>query len=147
MTFQACGSNLSSLYKFVNANLERAVTWFNANELTLNAKKTKYNIFKNKKSHFHPQNLSIGGEIIERIGEDCVTKSFKFLGHMLDDQLTWSHHCDYVRKKISSANFALSRTKNLIPIKARLNVYNSLIHSHLNYGSIVYGSANIKLIT
>ena len=37
-------------------------------------KKTKFILLKNKGRHLHFGELSIGGEIIERIGEDCKKK-------------------------------------------------------------------------
>ena len=61
--------------------------------------KKKYILFYNKKQHIHFENLSFGGQNIERIGEDCPTKSFKFLGHLVDDQLTWKYHINHIAKK------------------------------------------------
>ena len=49
-------------------------------------------LFYNQKTHIHYKNLLYAGDVIERIGGDCKTKSFKFLGTLIDDQLSWPHH-------------------------------------------------------
>ena len=53
---------------------KKAAKWFQANRLTLNVSKTKYIVFRNKNMHFDPSccNKSIGNEILEKIGNDCV---------------------------------------------------------------------------
>ena len=90
-TLQLSGKNLSHLYVKTNYNLRLAEEQFNTNVLSLNTKK-KYMLFYNQKTHIHYKNLLFAGDVIERIGEDCNIKSFKFLGTLIDDQLTWSHH-------------------------------------------------------
>jgi len=40
---------------------------------------------------------------------------------------------------VSSANFALNRTKNILPVNVRKLIYNSLVKSHIEYGIIAYG--------
>ena len=48
------------------------------------------------------------------------------------------------KKKINTANFGLSNTKNLIPLKARCLVYNILVVSHLNYCCTIFGSSPLS---
>ena len=55
--------------------------------------------------------------------------------------MSWLEHIDNIAKKCNSGNFALSRTKNLLPQLARKNIYNSLIKFHLEFGSLIYGTA------
>ena len=86
-TFQLSSSNLISLFENANAELKKATDWFKANKWTLNVSKTKFILFrqKNMKVDFSNLNLKIGDEKIERIGSDCKTKYFKFVGHHLDE--------------------------------------------------------------
>ena len=53
--------------------------------------------------------LFIGSEKIERIGSDCEEKYFKFVGHRIDEFLTWDHQINHVQNKLASANFSISR--------------------------------------
>jgi hypothetical protein len=146
-TFQISSGDPDFLFYKANLELQRASEWFSANLLTLNAKKTKYILFKNQSCHLHTGELFIGGEAIERIGENCRETSFKFLGHHLDEHLSWSHHSNHVYKRLISANFALSRSKGFLPTYILKSIYQSLFVSHLQFGSIVWGSAKSSMLS
>ena len=103
-------------------------------------------LFKAPSCHLHVGELLIGGKSVSRIGEDFKEKSFKFLGHHIDENLTWVHHMDHVNKKLVSANYALSRSKSLLPRRILKNIYRSLFESHLHFGSIVWGCAKQSYI-
>ena len=145
-TFQMSNKNIVDLYSAMSMNLNRAVHWFQANYLTLHPAKTKYIRFSKYNSHVHELDLWMGANKIERIGRNCKINSFKFLGMMVDDQLNWNDHILHIRKKMSSGCFALSNTKDLLPIKPRMNIYNSLIISHLLYGNLIYSCTSVKNI-
>jgi hypothetical protein len=142
--FSSC--DLDELFKIANSELKKAAVWFGANKLTLNVSKTKYLLFRNKGMPFSPEkySLKIGNESIERIGQGCKEKFFKFVGMRLDEFLTWEFHIKHVGNKISSANFALNRVKHVLPFHIRKLVYNSLIRSHIEYGIIAYGGCSNK---
>ena len=90
--------------------------------------------------------LHFGGQTIERVGEDCPNKSVKFLGHYLDDKLNWKYQILNIAKKVKNANYALSQCKNKLPLAARKNIYTSLLHSHLNFGSVIFGASKLANI-
>ena len=77
---------------------------------------------------------SIGGEIIERIGNDCPTKSFKFVGVNIDENLSWNTHINKVKSKISFASLQISRLKNIFPTETLVNLYNGLFRPHIEFG-------------
>ena len=133
----------------INRELTRAAEWFQANKLTLNTKKTKFMLFSRKKipnSSFPLFTLKIGNETIERIGSQSSVKSFKFVGHHIDDQLSWDFHIKYVTQKISKGCFALATTKKIIPLKIRQTIYNCLVRPYLEFGLVIWGGAKKKLI-
>ena len=136
-------NDLKKLIKETNNELRKALDWFNANRLSLNIGKTKYMLFRNNSMPFESEicKIKIGGQEIERIGRDCKTKTFKFVGLMLDDNFTWEYHVNHVQKKVSSSIYALNQSKKFLPIKAKTMIYNSLIKPHLEYGSLVWGLA------
>jgi hypothetical protein len=136
--------NLKVLEINANLQLEKAKVWFQANKLSLNVSKTKYIVFRTNRMAKIPDTfkLSIGGRDVERIGNNCNTKSFKFVGIHLDEFLTWEHHINHVINKISSSNFALNQIKKIIPMNIRKTVYNSLVKPHLEYSIIAWGNSN-----
>ena len=90
---------------------------------------------------FAQLSLKLDGKIIDRIGADCTDKSFKFVGHYLDEYLSWDSHIKHVIGKLSSANYAISRSKNFLPLNIRKTLYNSMFKSHLEFGILAFGCA------
>ena len=70
-TYQISSDDPDYLIYKANPELQKASDWFSANLLTLNAKKTKYILFKSPNCHLHHGELSIGGDVISMIGEGC----------------------------------------------------------------------------
>jgi hypothetical protein len=140
------GSDLFQLYRDANVELEKLSDWFKANKLTLNISKTKYILFRDKKQivNFSELDLKIDGENIERIGENCKDKYFKFVGLFLDEHLTWNYHAQHIRGKAASTVYALSKLRNLLPKKVKYTVYNSLFRSYIEYGCLCWGNSNSK---
>ena len=44
---------------------------------------------------------------MEQVGNHCDEKYFKFVGHVLDDKLSWQGHVQHICKKLASANFVV----------------------------------------
>ena len=109
-------------------------------------KKTKFMLFSDKTLQLQGLNLKIGDQNIEQVGSNCKEKYFKFVGHVLDDKLSWQGHIEHVCKKLASANFAINSSKNFLPFKIRKTVYYSLFDSHLNFGNLLWGCAANKFI-
>ena len=78
---------------------------------------------------------------MERIGSDCKKKFFKFVGHHLDEFLTWEHQINHVQSKLASSNYAIACSKTFLPKHIRLTLYTSLFRSHLEFGILSWGSA------
>jgi len=88
--------------------------------------------------HFDPNscNISIGNEILERIGKDCVNKYFKFVELKFDKFLNWDFQIENISNKIAGSIFALSQIKNILPLNIRLLVFNSLVRPHIEYRNV-----------
>ena len=76
--------------------------------------------------------LDICGEKVEQ------TQSIKILGVNLDDDLNFRDHIRGMCKKVGGMIGILRRLKNLIPVNARLLLYESAIMSHLTYCHLVW---------
>ena len=140
-TLQLSSNSLEVLYSTANTELVKISDWFRANKLTLNVSKTKYILFRNQdmKVDFSNLELSIDSGKIDRIGKDCDEKYFKFVGVYLDEHLSWDHHINAIRSKLSCTNFAISKIKRIVPEKVKLYVYNSLFKSQISYCLEVWG--------
>ena len=86
--------NLNNLYKKASQSLHQLFEWFVANKLSLSIDKTCYSVFGIKLTDLQNMELKINGCCI-RLVESC-----KYLGIIIDRDLNWREHIDYVYKKI-----------------------------------------------
>mgnify|MGYP001554836917 CR=1 FL=1 len=127
--------NIHYLHTKMNATLQKLHTWCKNNRININLTKTKYMIFNNKTSaRTNYPNLYIDNTQIE------LVPFLKFLGLTIDEKLKWSEHTKSVKIKIAQGTHALSAIQNKSNIYIRKMIYNSLIHSHLTYGTLLWGN-------
>ena len=144
-TFLHKSKCIKKLYKQANLMLERAETWFLANQLTLHPKKTRYIIYTPRNNN-EMEPLKLCGSEIERVWEQGNEKSFKLVGVHMDENLSWKYHIQHVKKKIMQSIVMISRSKRTIPTPIKLILYNALIMSHLEYCLPIWGTANQTLM-
>ena len=73
-------------------------------------------------------------------------KATKFLGVVIDDQLTWEPQVEYLGAKNISSIATIKRIKPFIPQTEYEKVYNALFLSHLSYSIGCWGGIpNYKL--
>ena len=144
--FVNSNKDLKTLEESTNIQLERAKIWFQSNKLSLNISKTKYIVFRtNRMANVNPEfKITIGDREVERIGNDCNLKSFKFVGVHLDENMSWEHHINHVINKISSSNYALNQLKKFVPISIRKTIYNSLVKPHIEYAITCWGNTKCE---
>ena len=117
----------------INLELDKICTWLDSNKLSLNVTKTKYMIFHQPQKKFRPLKLKMDTDQIE-----CVD-SFNFLGIVIDKHLTWKSHVEKIASIISRSLGTLNRLKRILPLEPKIQIYNSIILSHVNYGILVWG--------
>ena len=80
------------------------------NKLSLNIKKTNYIIFKSKQKLVNYKlNIKLDNIEIEQV-------SFtKFLGVIINENLTWENHTKVVKNKISKSMGILAKIKSNVP--------------------------------
>ena len=142
-TLYMSSNSVHTLYDEANFNINCLYEWFCCNKLYLNAAKTKYIIISPPNTKFVTSNYSIkiSGKEIDRIGNNMLEKSFKFLGIFIDENLSWKHHIAHVNSKLSQSLFGLRQVKNILPRGCLVNLYHALIQPYLSYGLILWGSA------
>ena len=132
--------NINSLFNTVNEELIKINSWFQANKLFLNADKTKYTFFHKiivrDNIPLKLPKLEINETTIKRV--DFI----KFLGVLIDDNLTWRKHIHEIEIKMSKDIGILYKTKFLLNRKCWQDIYYAFIHTHLNYANITWASTN-----
>jgi hypothetical protein len=128
------GDNLINLIDFVNGELKKLALWFRANKLVINVSKTKYMIFRTRNRNVNMQDRSIfidfNDNDVNRNPDKIVTlervhdsgnsdnQTYKLLGILFDEFLTFNQHLQSVKSKLSRSIFLLNRCKNCLTKRA-----------------------------
>ena len=101
--------SLKQLAKRMNLDLKLLCHWLNANKISLNASKTEYVIFKHA---LKPMNfdfrLFINGKRL--FPSNCI----KYLGVLLDSDLSWKSQINNTVLKLKRANGALAKLRHFV---------------------------------
>ena len=132
----AQNSNLKLLKHDVNIEINKVYRWLVSNKLTLNILKSKFMIISNKKCINDDFSVCINGSPLEKCDQ------YKYLGVVIDKNLNWKSHVDYISTKISKACGVLSKLRHFMSSKILVEIYHALVHSYLRYGIITWGNAS-----
>ena len=130
------GTDYEQLLIQFNTLLVKVSKWLKINLLSLNVGKTKYFLFKNPKEEILHGQVIMDNQEVSRIGQGQKQVTYKYLGVLIGEDLTFSEHVNRVKGRLVSAAFMLNQSKSFLPFKARLQVYRSIFESHLNFASI-----------
>lgn len=129
----ACKNPGKDISMILNSELRNISDWLKTNKLSLNVKKSKYMIFHKPQKKVQPLQLTMDNTIVERVFE------FDFLGITLNENLNCKSHINKISNKISRCIGILNRLKYFLPLQTKLQIYSSLILSHLNLGILIWG--------
>ena len=119
--------SVSNLQNLVNLEMCKIDHWMHANKLSINSTKSQYMLVTKKKIDLDHFKVSSNNSEIKR--NECI----KYLGVLIDDKLCWKNHINYTCSKISKGCWALQSLKNILPPNFLIDVYHSLIYSHICY--------------
>jgi hypothetical protein len=150
------GKKLNELIAYVNHELHKISLWFKANKMAVNTSKTKYIIFRTQGKYINDAecnlvyNNNVPGQPfdptlitpVDRIHNEGPETSFKLLGVLINEYLSFSDHISNVCAKISKSLFCINRIKNFVNKNALRSLYFAMVHSHLSYCLNIYGCAN-----
>lgn len=130
------GNSSNELLLEANVILESLHNWSHVNSLMINHNKTKAVIFRSINRNVTVSiPLLIGDYVIE------IVNKYKSLGVIFDEHLKWADHFRYLSSNLSKSVGALSRGRDLFPVKVKKLIYHSLFHSQISYCHLVWGTA------
>ena len=120
----------------VNVEIEKVYQWLESDKLTLNISKSKFMIVSNKKHVKEDFCVTINNTQLLKCDQ------YKYLGVVIDKNLNWKQHVEYISTKISKACGILSKLRHCLNSPVLIDIYNALINSYVRYGIIVWGNAS-----
>ena len=130
-------NDIVSQIPLINRELLEVSNWFKANKLSVNATKTNYMIMGTPKMTSMIEQTEI---ILDNTKLDRVTKP-KFLGVIIDENLTWKNHIDGITKTISRNIGMINKLKFFVPERILRTLYCTLVLPYINYGILIWGQA------
>ncbi len=108
--------------------------WLKLNKLTLNVNKTKYVIFgtRNQVQAQINYKLDVNGQELERV------QHMKYLGVILDSQLTFDEHVNFIHSKAVKKLGIVRKSREFLDRKTSLTLYRSSVLPHLDYCDLIY---------
>ena len=138
--YKVSHESIRQIFLTLNMQLRFMEQWFHSKRLSLNISKTKYMVFGREKEietlPLHLPTLTLGGSNIKR----CYFT--KFLGVVIDENLTWSRHISMVESKISRNIGLIGKARRYLNSSATRGLYFAFVHPYISFGNIAWGSTN-----
>lgn len=101
--------------------------WLKMNKLKLNESKTKI------------MEINMNCNVIFKINNETIekVKQIKYLGFVIDKELKFKQHVEYICKKIGKKIGFFKRVRNKISVTTAINMYNTIIKPHFEFGSTI----------
>jgi hypothetical protein len=134
--------NMKALESTVNIELRNLYDWLTASKLTLNIKKSNFVIFHSyqKRLAYQPKIRIFDNERNKYVNLECK-EYIKYLGILIDKNLSWKHHINFIATKISKSVGLITKLHHFLPRSILINIYQSLIYPYLTYGIAAWGQA------
>ena len=153
--------DIASQNDLINNELNEICNWFQTNKLSINASKTNYMVLGTHHTTRKYIDINqVSDTIIDSQSDDPSTSSVekiklnivldgvslnrvsstKFLGVIIDENLTWKNHVDAISKTISRNNGMLTKLKHFVPENILYSLYCTLIMPYINYGVLIWGN-------
>jgi len=83
-----------------------------------------------------------------KINDSCFqrTTCAKYLGGLIDSSLDWSSHVQYMKLKLVRASHLLYKIRNVVSVDVLKMLYFSLVHCHLMYCIVSWGTATNSVL-
>ena len=136
------GDNIEELIIACRKIMIALSSWFISNKLTLNAEKTSFTIYKSPRKIINnmPDSISFLNHKINRVS------SIKFLGVILDENLSFDKHINEVCNKLKRLFHVFYSIRGFLSKENIRTIYYALVYSRIKYGIAVYGQAKLTKI-
>ena len=94
-TLDCFGKNTDEIENSITYELQKVFKWFDVNKLCLNVSKSKFMLFHMPQKNIPQLSFNINGLNMEYVTE------FNFLGLILDSNLNWKAHTNFISVKIA----------------------------------------------
>ena len=128
------GKTLREVFLKANDAVARLSKWFMANKLSLSIDKTCYSVFGSKSSDVDDYDIKIDDTVLKSV------KCTKYLGVLIDSELTWKEHIDHLYRKLLKFSGVFYRLRHILPYEVLKMIYFAFVYPQVLYGIEVYAN-------
>lgn len=120
-------SNEKQCHENLMHDLMKVNKWLKMNKLKINESKTKL------------MEVNMNSDLVITINNTEIEKvtSIKYLGFIIDRDLKFKEHIEFICKKIGKKIGFFRRLRNKVSIMTAINIYNVIIKPHFEFGSTI----------
>ena len=133
----------TSLKFSLESALTNAHKWYNANNISLNIQKTEL-LVQNHRAI--TEDFSVQGPGNDLKINMC-SKPARYLGVYISQTNQFNYFFQQIIKRMSNGVYALQKSRYLLDEKTKLQIYNCLVHSHIEFSCLYLHLATRKIIT
>ena len=132
----SAGKSVSEIESRLSSDLDRLISWFESNFLTLNDSKPKIMLIGTHQRLNAVDSFSVTAHntSLERVD------TFKYVGVIMDETLSWKEYVSSMGKKISSRLALLRRARKVLPKSACVTLYNTMLLPLFDYCAVIRDS-------
>ena len=120
--------SIKKMNKQVNYGLKNLNSWLSTNKICLNVMKTEVVLFKSlTKQTNSDSHLKLNGKQL------YPTDLVKYLGIIIDNNLTWHYQMNNVVAKVNRANVMLPKIRDFVNFNTLKSIYHAIFESYSNY--------------
>ena len=129
------GKDPDDLIRTMNEEMVKVIDWLQINRLSLNLNKTHFILFRRKRVR-----ISLSTDlIINNVKIDMIERT-KFLGVMIDQNLSFQSHINYIKGKVARGIGILYKSKPYFSFETMWILYNAFIYPYFTYCIEVWGN-------
>ena len=140
------GESKNDAYNNANKVMDDISKYMYTNQLHINMDKSVYMYFRPSLSYSErltcARTQEYGSEPVIKIGNTKLKKvdKVKFLGVIIDENLSWEPHIEHLTAKLNSSIVMIKRIIKFVPKSEYMKLYDALFKSHLAYCISSWGS-------
>lgn len=129
--------SIEELIKKIEIVITKAQSWYERNSMKNNIGKTEILLLNTGRQSNKDINIKIKQD--KKVISIKPKSHIKILGVIIDSKLNWDHQVNNVKKKALNSTRNLHRINHVLPIKQRIQLYNTLTEPHFSYADIIWG--------
>lgn len=126
--------SVHEIQRVLQLNIDKLINWCKNNSMIINVEKTKSMLAHLPRAPIHQLDLIIHKDRIETVS------SFRYLGVIIDDQLTWNEQYEAVCESMSTRTYLINRHKSSVSKKWLHIISTGIILSVLDYCLPAWGN-------